>query len=280
MYTTVEKFALDQYVDSTGQILTSLPHLKWTHIELGAANYAEDPGRDPSYRRKNECHKDQYKLLFDTIDELIQKKGKEGIFYVNDLREKDVGFTIYQLEQYIMQQCPDAKIELKPLIGNFFYIDLPKVDSIHLKNPEYDFFEALDDQEKRERLAYFANCSKEGLTFVTYYKRPLLNRLNRLKIGYKICNANDSLYIHADGQVVTTFGNTIKFNIKSLATIEKENQSGYTTKYSHCVLDYDINRYSDIYGPNLFCWLREEKYIDSYFVPPEEIDTGLKINNK
>lgn len=272
-----EKYIQPRYNDSSKFL--PCPLIKWTHIELGAANYAENPDGDSTHEAKNGCSKSQYSLLFSTIDRLIQKKGKSGIFYVNDLQEEDVNYTIKQLEQYIRQQYLTHDIEVKPLTGDFFKIDLPKVDSMHLKNPEYWFFTNLDIKENSNRLSLFADCTREGLTLVTYYKRPFLHRLENLGVGYKIRNPNYSPYIHADGTIISSCGNTIEFIIKSMKSLKGEGIIGYTSRYSF--RPQIINRASDVFGFNAEnaknILNKGEKYRDPYFVPPEEPETLLKI---
>ena len=234
---------------STNQMLLSLsiPNAQWTHIELGAANYGENVKADLSHISLGSPGQNQFELLFRTIENLIQKKGKKGAFYVNDLHETDVVYTIAHLDKYMTKYHPDSEIEFKPLIGDFFKIDLPKVDSIHLKNPEFYFFTDLDKEENKNRLIYFADCSKENLTLTTYYTKELLVRIENLGIGYKILNDNYSSYIHADGLVIKNMGSVIEFSIKSTASLKENEKTEFLTKQSFSV---PVIKKSDVLPPD------------------------------
>jgi hypothetical protein len=189
----------------------------WSHVELGAANYGENVHADSSHISNGKIGKDQHNILFHTIDELIKNKGKNGIVYINDLEKEMVTYTINKLKKYILQKYPVNEIVLKPLVGDFFEIDIPKVTSIHLKNPEDWFFKSLfgKDESKKKRLEYFADHSKEGLTLVTYYTKYFLHGVNMLGVGYKVLNSNYLPYIHTDGSIITKMGNVMQFSIKS-----------------------------------------------------------------
>ena len=186
----------------------------WSHIELGAGNYGGNVNADETHITDKGLGIEQHKLLFMTADKLIQSKGKNGIIYINDLDEKIVDFTIEKLKNYLLENHPKSKIELRPLVGDFFEIDLPEVTSIHLKNPECWFFDEFFET-KIDHLEYFASQSKEGLILTTFYKSYLLKLLPNLKVNYKLLNSDFFPYIHADGVVILTIGNVVELSIKS-----------------------------------------------------------------
>jgi hypothetical protein len=109
----------------------------WSHIELGAANYGDNVHADSSHVVKGKISPKQFSILFTTTDELILNKGKNGIIYINDLEEKMVTYTINYLKKYIYEKYPDNANTVNPLVGDFFTIEIPRVTSIHLKNPEF-----------------------------------------------------------------------------------------------------------------------------------------------
>src|SRR5271155_2510257 len=94
----------------------------WAHLELGAGNYGAD-GYTKSSQVKTVLMKikevsakenyidslqesgqgdykpeEQYKLLFWTLDELVNRFGDVGIFHVNDLYEEYANFAADRLK--------------------------------------------------------------------------------------------------------------------------------------------------------------------------------------
>jgi len=60
--------------NSTLRVVSALtvPLPYWSHIELGGANYGKNPNADRTYIRGNgTLNKNQHKLLFKTIDQLL-----------------------------------------------------------------------------------------------------------------------------------------------------------------------------------------------------------------
>jgi hypothetical protein len=180
----------------------------WTHLELGAGNYGEDghtkksqrktvlkkltyvskipnyidqlPEKDPNpYNPKQ-----QYAILFLTLENLVTQRGPKGIFHVNDLVEEYAQHAAIRLSQYAQERRYDQVI-IEPIGGD--YMDLTPLrtlekyklthyDSVHLKNPEVSFYHygmdgdnMLSTPESRKKartqLQYLANFSKEGLYF-------------------------------------------------------------------------------------------------------------------
>jgi hypothetical protein len=182
----------------------------WTHIELGAGNYGLDghtkksqaltvlmdlsyvsaapnyidelPEYDPNPYDPNH----QYAILFETLDQLILKKGPYGIFHVNDLYSEYADYAAEKLKEYvsskgyediIVEAIPGDYTKLSPRdtlknYGKFLY------DSAHLKNPEITFYnfgldgdDTLSDEKSRLgariKLQQLANFSHKGLYFFT-----------------------------------------------------------------------------------------------------------------
>lgn len=200
----------------------------WTHIELGAANYGLSLDADKTYPIKN-LHAHQHELLFYTLNNLIKNRGDEGTFIINDLKELDVVFTGIQLRNYIDKNYPKSKIKIEYLIGDYFNVKLPPATSIHLKNPDYSFFEAIQKNQKKF-LARCADHTPEGLMFVTYYKIPLLQQIKKSKIGYKVIHQNFHPYKHADGKIINHYGNVVAFSIKSAKRLKKDKDHSFSTK--------------------------------------------------
>ncbi len=208
----------------------------WSHIELGAANYGK--------QSEASTFESQYHVLFETIDQLIIEKGLRGRFYLNDLTKEDVDYTIIVLENYLKKNYPEHQIEVCPLVGNFFKISLPKVDSIHLKNPEYTFFTTLDHWWYQRKLKYFAEQSREGLILTTYYMWPMRHRVKALGVGYEVVDNNFAPYIRADGTAVETSGPVLKLLIQSK---EKIFQAGESESF---VLEDKGNHTGTLYRKN------------------------------
>ena len=273
---------------STETILSTLVPA-WSHIELGAANYADNLKGDNTYQHATSISADKDNVLYKTLDSLIQSKGKNGVFYINDLDEHSVNYAIRLAEQYVASHYKDSHISIKPLVGDFFKIELPYVDSIDLKNPEYWLFTSLDMAENKNRLTYFADHAKEGLTLITFYKRPFLNRLESLGVGYKIINDEYDPYIHIDGKAILRTGNVIQFNVQSINTLRHDGKiAEYSIKHINPqqksadikkdILDDTFNEYEndpkyipkdslrdtmkkDIFGDNFNEYENDPKYV-------------------
>lgn len=96
----------------------------WTHLELGAGNYGPDGHTQQSQRKtvlmrlkllsdaKNYIDElelqgkgdykaeDQYRILFNTLDQLVERQGSSGIFHVNDLYPEYALFATEKLKKY------------------------------------------------------------------------------------------------------------------------------------------------------------------------------------
>jgi hypothetical protein len=180
----------------------------WAHIELGAGNYGLDGHTkksqamtvlmDLSYVSNATNYIDelpesdqelydpnlQYAVLFDTLEQLIFKKGPHGIFHVNDLYTEYANYAAEKLKEYvsakgyediIVEAIPGDYTKISPRdtlknYGKFLY------DSAHLKNPEITFYNyGLDGEDTlsnensrykaREKLQQLANLSYKGLYF-------------------------------------------------------------------------------------------------------------------
>lgn len=133
----------------------------WTHLELGAGNYGASKGKrthDPNV---------QYRVLFWTVEELVDRYGEEGTIYVNDYKEPSCHYCAERLSQYIeMQGYP---IQVIPLVADFRTLRWTgsKFDTIHLKNPEPNFLRKSD--ETRAFLQRLASYSKNGLHLFILY---------------------------------------------------------------------------------------------------------------
>ena len=168
----------------------------WTHLELGAGNYGEDGHTQASQKKTvlmalsyvsekenyvdhleeaGETHdpKEQYALLFWTLDQLVFRYGDEGTFYVNDLYSEYALYAAEKLKEYASQKRYD-QIIIKTLVGDYQVLIGQTFDSAHLKNPEISlFYEGMDGtmfltsseklRKTRELLSQLANLSKEGL---------------------------------------------------------------------------------------------------------------------
>lgn len=186
----------------------------WSHIELGSGNYGKNVHADSTHTAIGQISDKQFNLLFITVDELIEKKGNKGMIYINDLEEGIVRYTIKKLQNYIKNSYPDSEITLKPLVGDFFKIEMPIVNTIHLKNPEKWFFKDLI--KNKDRLKYFADHSKEGLILATYFEKEFMQLMTKLEFGIrsKVLNNNYYPYIHADGAQLNE-GNVVQYLILS-----------------------------------------------------------------
>lgn len=180
----------------------------WTHLELAAGNYGLD-GHTKISQRKTVLMKiqyvtnaknyiddlpevdpekydpsHQYAILFWTLDELVKRKGEQGVFHVNDLYAEYAEYATQELKKYAKQKgynhiiisslsCDYADINPNVSLANF---GRKKYDSVHLKNPEISFYSygldghhVLSDSASRlsarNLLTKLANLSNDGLYF-------------------------------------------------------------------------------------------------------------------
>lgn len=125
---------------------------------------------------------EQYAVLFWTLDELVHRYGKAGVFHVNDLYEEYALFAAQKLQEYATNQGYDLVI-IEPISGDYQNLDSArllssygknKYTSLHLKNPEISFYHdrmdgdnlyASDESRQRTRfmLKKLANLSDTGL---------------------------------------------------------------------------------------------------------------------
>jgi hypothetical protein len=151
-------------------LLFALKGFGWTHLELGAGNYADQYQGDPAV---------QFGVLFWTLDELILRNPAPGLFFVNDINADSANYAAKQLEKYA-EQKGYADVRILPLVGDFRVKDFTRdlreygpelFDSIHIKNPETLFYgrhhqknaESSERKKTRDMLVALANQSKEGL---------------------------------------------------------------------------------------------------------------------
>ena len=149
----------------------------WTHLELGAGNYGKFGGRS---RKQEEFDPAvQYAVLFWTLDELVARHGEEGIFFVNDIKNEYSSYATKKLQEYALEKglshvsilsAPGDYTQM-PLIPLLEPFGREIFDSIHIKNPEGNFYgrhQRNNTQEEsrrktREMLKKLANMGKEGL---------------------------------------------------------------------------------------------------------------------
>lgn len=106
------------------------PAKRWSHLELGAGNTSHGT-RISSLAA--------FTALKGTLDRILKERGPEGVFYVNDLEEKDAALAAAALYDYLHHR-PDAdrlRVEIRVLPGDMTRIELPWTDTVDLKNPDY-----------------------------------------------------------------------------------------------------------------------------------------------
>lgn len=144
----------------------------WIHLELGGGNYGGNSCNQQKFDPKI-----QYKLLFWTLDQLIERHGPDGVFQVNDIKQSYTEYACQKLQDYADTQGYDRLI-IEECPGNYFTTDfLPylekyerkKYNSLHLKNPDSSIYRD-HRQQTRQNLQKLANYSEEGLHFFTLYQ--------------------------------------------------------------------------------------------------------------
>lgn len=179
----------------------------WFHIELGGGNYGEEGHTQTSQSKTvlkkldvtcapnyidelnlidDYCYVPdyQYRVLFDTLDELIQRHGPNGVFHINDLVPEYAFFAVERLREYA-QEKGYTQIIVEAVPGDYANIDPRQTlsrygadlyNTAHLKNPEVSFFHHSMDgdalhhssssiYEARACLQKLADLAHEGLQF-------------------------------------------------------------------------------------------------------------------
>ncbi|MCT4635016.1 MAG: hypothetical protein N4A31_02045 [Rickettsiales bacterium] len=180
----------------------------WSHMELGAGNYGEEGHSKTSQRmtvlmdlkfvsnkpnyvdtlaENNEVNcnpSHQYAVLFETLDQLVEKQGNKGIFHVNDIYSQYSDYAADRLKEYARDKGYNEVI-IESIAGDYTKIIPSKTlekytkflyDSVHLKNPEVSFYnygmdgnEMLSNEESRAKarlkLQFLADLSHKGLYF-------------------------------------------------------------------------------------------------------------------
>jgi hypothetical protein len=179
----------------------------WFHLELGAANYGETGHTresqektvfyefthvtdKPNYKDQLENNytlipDEQYRVLFLTLDKLVQANDGRVVFHVNDLFENWTQTTTTALQNYAANKVGYDTVRIEAVVGNYTQLNAThylakygrvKYDSAHLKNPEVSFYNyGIDGEDMlynensrakaRERLQGLANLACTGLFF-------------------------------------------------------------------------------------------------------------------
>ncbi len=188
-------------------IWTLKPYGGWTHLELGAGNYGAAGHTQISLKQtvltkleasskpnfidklplKDEKPYDprqQFSVLFWTLDEMVKRHGPKGVFHVNDLLPSYAQVAADALSDYAETQGYN-QVQIEVIGGDYNFINaehtlkrlkLKRYDSVHLKNPEISFFtykldgnEVISSPDSRRQgrmlLQKFANLSRTGLIF-------------------------------------------------------------------------------------------------------------------
>lgn len=223
----------------------------WVHLELGAGNYGPDGHTKTSQvmptlmkiegvsNRENDVEdlkemsqddyisKEQYGILFWTLDELVKRYGGVGIFHVNDLYEEYALFAAKKLAEYAASKSY-VSVVIEAVPGNYQLVDFQKAlsqygkvrySTAHLKNPEVSLYHDQIDGDRfyasnisrnqtRSMLQNLANLSETGLyLFILYHEYfvPLEERTEFMEkdIFYHATNEWNSVpYIFPDGNII------------------------------------------------------------------------------
>jgi hypothetical protein len=218
----------------------------WSHIELGGGNYGADghtrksqlmtvgaqlrvtnqsnyiddlPQEDPfCYVPGN-----QYRVLFDTLDELVKQHGSDdGVFHVNDLFAEYADYAVEKLKRYAVEKGYN-RLVIESIHGDYTRIDpketlkayhLQRYDTAHLKNFEVSFFMAVMDGEQfistpesrsngRKGLQRLANLAVHGLELIVVYHPNFIpleeKQLMEGHIFYQPTNATLMPYFFPEG---------------------------------------------------------------------------------
>lgn len=152
--------------------LTALANIK--HLELGAANYGPDQGVSPN----------RYKVLDETLADLINEYGTQGTIYLNDIDSVGLDMAAGHVEEWLRARGL-THIEVKLLPGDYTRIKLPQVKSLHLSNPGNDQIPTPEKSEQRnqelvEAFERIAAHSETGMRISSFYYWPHHNYISVL----------------------------------------------------------------------------------------------------
>ncbi|MEN9343764.1 MAG: hypothetical protein RLZZ453_551 [Chlamydiota bacterium] len=198
----------------------------WTHLELGAGNYGTDGYTQASLQKTvgqvipNFCtsseylsqqktstgnyNREQYSLLFITLEMLVERYGQEGIFHVNDICPEYAAFATEKLQEHAMSKRYSCII-IESIPGDYKLLDptvtlakynMTRYSTVHLKNPEVSFYHDKMDGNSylssdascanaRSLLQRLANLSHSGLYFFVPYTKEIFPEQERQKVQKK-----------------------------------------------------------------------------------------------
>lgn len=183
----------------------------WVHLELGATNFGAI--NTDNVASTYNIVDTQYEHLLNTLDDLIKRRGMVGLFILNDVVLEDLLHVKKHLKVHLATSYPQHRIKIKFLIGHFFDLDLPRADSIHLKNPPWAFFNDLPKHKKF--LTNCANRSSEGFIIITYFKQHIIEHAKEMHLDCQILNKDYRPHKYTNGLIDSRFGNVVEFLIKS-----------------------------------------------------------------
>ncbi len=169
---------------------------EWSHIEYGAANVRSGSIHLQSHE------KPELATLYARVDNLVKANpGRPGVFYVNDLDERDTDRVANLLYIYCTEK--EYPVKVRSLPGSFASISLPRTDTATLANPEGNFFDS--ENNPSATLQRLANAARRGLELVTSA------RIAETLPGLEYHGAGD-LYVDPKGNVISK--STSKYLLK------------------------------------------------------------------
>lgn len=178
----------------------------WSHLELGAANYGATPPKTREKGLQGPIHEDQYKVLYETVESFVSSRGSKGTVYLNDLDAPNVHFAATKLRAYLEARGL-KRVQVVELPGDFTKIDLPKVQTAHLKNPEKGLFYVDNISRSLQRIA---DVSESGLMIQTYFESQMLEQLNPKEVRLSQRLGDGDAYLFPSGKVVVEKNRALK----------------------------------------------------------------------
>lgn len=144
------------------------------HLELGVANYGP----------KGHQTVDRFKVLDETLADLVAQYGKSGTIYLNDIDGGGLELAVSHAKDWLSERGLQD-ISIKPLPGDYTKIPLPSVKSAHLSNPgQMQVPMAKRPEHENEAIVFhlerIASHSESGLRISSYYRHPLPDHMGLL----------------------------------------------------------------------------------------------------
>ncbi|MEK7691454.1 MAG: hypothetical protein AAB425_10590, partial [Bdellovibrionota bacterium] len=163
---------------------------RWTHIEYGAGNYGSQNGR-----RVEPVSDLQFGVLRNAIRELVEKKGPNGVIFVNDYKVSAAIGAGIDAKKFALQNGW-VELQIRVLPGDYRTAYVPVTDTAHLYHPGIDVFAGAWTRI-RSLFVRLGSRAREGLVVATYFNDEFGHAMDRANLEYEIIGPGPAYFFRA-----------------------------------------------------------------------------------